>query len=104
MMLPSSREDADSASGIPRHPGPPRMTAPRQTRRRRKYTDESGLPGAFEGETVTRRRFMSGAANGAGAIAVAAVTLPALGFALAPVFKSHAASWQEVGPLSRFTD
>jgi Rieske Fe-S protein len=80
------------------------MTTHRQTRRKRKYTDEAGLPGAFEGETVTRRRFMTGAANGAGAIAVAAATLPALGFALAPVFESHRATWQEVGPLSRYTD
>jgi Rieske Fe-S protein len=70
-----------------------------------KYTEHAGLPGAFEGETVTRRRFMTGIANGAGAIAVAAATLPALGFALAPVFEGRAAAtWQEVGPVSEFTD
>jgi Rieske Fe-S protein len=80
------------------------MTPPRQPQRRPKYTEDRGLPGAYEGETVTRRRFMTGMANGAGAIAAAAAALPALGFALAPVFEDHAASWQEVGPLSRLTD
>ena len=39
------------------------------------------MPGAFEGETVTRRRFMTLTAHGAGAIAVSAFALPALGFA-----------------------
>ena len=34
-----------------------------------KYTARPGIPGAFEGETVTRRRFMTGTAHGAGAIA-----------------------------------
>ena len=32
-----------------------------------KYTLDRQMPGAFEGETVTRRRFMNLAANGAGA-------------------------------------
>jgi menaquinol-cytochrome c reductase iron-sulfur subunit len=62
------------------------------------------VPGAFDGETITRRRFMTGAANTAGAVALAAATLPALGFAIAPVFEHTPDSWQEVGPLSRFTD
>ena len=39
-------------------------------------------PGAFEGETVTRRRFMTLTAHGAGAVAAMAFTLPALGFAV----------------------
>ena len=51
-----------------------------------KYTADRNMPGAFEGETVTRRRFMNLTAQGAGLVAVAAFTLPALGFALAPVF------------------
>jgi menaquinol-cytochrome c reductase iron-sulfur subunit len=62
------------------------------------------MPGAFDGETVTRRRFMTGTAHTAGAVALAAATLPALGFAVAPVFEHTADTWQEVGPLSRFTD
>jgi Rieske Fe-S protein len=67
-----------------------------------KYTADRNVPGAFEGETVTRRRFMVGATNGAGAVAVAAFTLPALGFALAPVFKATPATWQAIGPPSDF--
>jgi Rieske Fe-S protein len=62
------------------------------------------MPGAFEGETVTRRRFMTGVAHGAGGVAAAAFTLPALGFALAPIFKHEAWSWQAVGPVSDFPD
>jgi Rieske Fe-S protein len=46
---------------------------------------------------------MTGAAHTAGAVAAAAFTLPALGFAIAPVFAVTAASWQQVGPVSRFT-
>jgi Rieske Fe-S protein len=62
------------------------------------------MPGAFEGETVTRRRLMNLAANGAGAVAVAAFALPALGFAIAPIFKREQWTWQPVGPPSDFTD
>ena len=47
---------------------------------------------------------MSSAALGAGAIATAAFTLPVLGFAAGPVFDRQSASWQAVGPLSRFTE
>src|SRR5689334_11618230 len=60
------------------------------------------LPGTFEGETVTRRRFMNGVANATGAVAAAAITLPALGFAIGPVFDRAPATWQKIGPLSRF--
>ena len=69
-----------------------------------KYTADRNIPGSFEGETVTRRRFMVGVVNGAGGIAAAAFTLPALGFALAPIFKHQAWSWQAVGPPSDFPD
>jgi Rieske Fe-S protein len=68
-----------------------------------KYTLDRNIPGAFDGETVTRRRFMTGAAHGAGGIAAAAFTLPVLGFALAPVFKVDPnVPWQAVGPPSEF--
>ena len=62
------------------------------------------MPGAYDGETVTRRRFMTGAAHGAGGVAAAAFSLPALGFALAPIFKTQNMPWQSVGPPSEFTD
>jgi menaquinol-cytochrome c reductase iron-sulfur subunit len=62
-----------------------------------KYTADRGVPGAFEGETVTRRRFMTGSAHAAGAIAASAFALPALGFALGPVFEEVESSWEAVG-------
>jgi menaquinol-cytochrome c reductase iron-sulfur subunit len=69
-----------------------------------KYTADRGIPGAFEGETVTRRRFMVGGAHATGAIATAAFLLPALGFALGPIFEEHKARWQPVGPPDEFPD
>jgi menaquinol-cytochrome c reductase iron-sulfur subunit len=81
------------------------MTAPHQPHRKRPaLTEDLQLPGAFEGETVSRRRFMTGTAHTAGAIAAAAFTLPALGFAIGPVFDRAGDSWQEVGPLTHFTE
>jgi quinol---cytochrome c reductase iron-sulfur subunit, bacillus type len=62
------------------------------------------MPGAFEGETVTRRRFMSGVTNGAGAVAAAAFTLPVLGFALGPIFSREPFNWQTIGLPSDFPD
>lgn len=63
----------------------------------RRLTKNLGMPGAFEGETVSRRRFMTGTAHGAGAIAAAAFTLPALGFAFGPIFERPKDTWQEIG-------
>ena len=76
------------------------MADKRKTRSR--YTSDNLIPGAFEGETVTRRRFMTGTAHTAGGVAAAAFTLPALAFALGPVFQSHPARWLAVGPVSDF--
>jgi Rieske Fe-S protein len=69
-----------------------------------KYTEDRGTPGAFEGETVSRRRFMNLTAQGAGGIAVAAFTLPALGFAIGPIFKREPFAWQIIGTPADFTD
>ncbi len=69
-----------------------------------KYTLDRQIPGAFEGETVTRRRFMVGTAHGAGAIAASAFLLPALGFALGPIFEEHKQHWQDVGAVGDFPD
>jgi len=62
------------------------------------------MPGAFEGETVTRRRFMSAVTNGAGGVAAAAFTLPVLGFALGPIFSREPFSWQTIGAPGDFPD
>jgi len=69
-----------------------------------KSAEERGLPGAFEGETVNRRRFMNITAQGAGGIAAAAFTLPALGFALGPIFQREPFSWQIIGTPADFTE
>ena len=62
------------------------------------------MPGSFEGETVTRRRFMNVVTQGSGAVAVLAFTLPALGFALGPLFSREPFAWQTVGTPSDFTE
>ncbi len=68
-----------------------------------KYTADRQIPGAFEGETVTRRRFMTGTVHTAGAVATAAIVLPAAGFALGPVFEEKEQPWQPVGKATDFT-
>jgi menaquinol-cytochrome c reductase iron-sulfur subunit len=68
-----------------------------------KYTLDRGTPGAFEGETVNRRRFMNITAQGAGGIAAASFALPALGFAAGPIFKTTPFQWQIIGTPNDFT-
>jgi menaquinol-cytochrome c reductase iron-sulfur subunit len=71
--------------------------------RKSPYTADRGIAGAFEGETVTRRGLMTGGAMAAGGIATAAFALPALGFALGPLFEdSEPTVWQDVGPESLY--
>ncbi|MFZ0386350.1 MAG: ubiquinol-cytochrome c reductase iron-sulfur subunit [Solirubrobacteraceae bacterium] len=69
-----------------------------------KYTADRQMPGAFEGETVTRRRFMSGVTHGAGGVAAMAFTLPALAFAVGPLFSREPFNWQTVGTPADFTE
>jgi menaquinol-cytochrome c reductase iron-sulfur subunit len=68
-----------------------------------KYTADRNIPGAYAGETVTRRRFMTGSAHAAGAIATSAIALPALGFALGPLFQKKEVRWEAVGAPGEFT-
>ncbi|HEY3189905.1 MAG TPA: Rieske 2Fe-2S domain-containing protein [Solirubrobacteraceae bacterium] len=70
--------------------------------RKSKYTADRGIPGAFEGESVTRRRFMTVSANAAGAVAASAFLLPALGFALGPLFEKKPERWEDVGAIDDF--
>jgi menaquinol-cytochrome c reductase iron-sulfur subunit len=68
-----------------------------------KYTEDRGIAGAFDGETVTRRRMMTLTTHGAGAVAVAAFTLPALGFALGTaLFERPEVTWQPIGKPDDF--
>jgi len=69
-----------------------------------KYTLDRGMPGAFEGETITRRRLMNVGGQTAGIVATASIILPALGFAVGPIFKSTPHRWETVGTESMFTD
>ncbi len=73
------------------------MPDPRKTPKS-KYTADRQMPGAFEGETVTRRRFMTLTAHGAGAVAASAFLLPALGFAAgSAIFERPEVQWETVG-------
>jgi Rieske Fe-S protein len=74
-------------------------------KRKSPYTADRGVPGAFEGETVTRRGLMTGGAMAVGGIASAAFGLPALGFALGPLFeRPEPHRWQDVGPEADFNE
>jgi menaquinol-cytochrome c reductase iron-sulfur subunit len=68
-----------------------------------KYTTDRNIPGAFEGETVTRRRLMVLTTHTAGAVATAAVVLPALGFAAgSAIFERAPVIWTPVGKPEDF--
>jgi menaquinol-cytochrome c reductase iron-sulfur subunit len=67
-----------------------------------------GLPqpepaGYFEGESMSRRRALTVGVQAVGGIAGAIIVLPAVGFALAPIFEKPDEIWESVGPMSRFT-
>jgi len=79
------------------------VPAPRRTPPKPKYTSDRLIPGAFEGETVTRRRAMSLAVHAGGGIAVATFALPALGFAIgSAVFERPPVRWEAVGDPADF--
>jgi menaquinol-cytochrome c reductase iron-sulfur subunit len=52
---------------------------------------------------MTRRTALSISIQAIGGVAVAAVALPAVGFAVAPLFEEEAEPWQVVGPASDFS-
>jgi Rieske Fe-S protein len=53
---------------------------------------------------VTRRRLLGVSAHAAGAVALASVALPALGFAIGPELESRPESWEPIGAPGDFTD
>jgi menaquinol-cytochrome c reductase iron-sulfur subunit len=67
------------------------------------YTADRGMVGAYEGETVTRRALFTGGAMAAGGVATMAFALPALGFALGPIFEDQVPQeYEDVGPEADF--
>jgi hypothetical protein len=77
--------------------------SPEQFDSKSRYTEGRGIAGAFEGETITRRRMMEGTALAVGGIATMAFALPGLGFAVGPLFeKTVPSSWQDVGAEEDF--
>jgi menaquinol-cytochrome c reductase iron-sulfur subunit len=67
----------------------------------------NGLPtpdpaGYFSGESMTRRSVLSIGVQAVGGVAVAAVALPAVGFAVAPLFEEQSEPWQAVGATTDF--
>lgn len=66
-----------------------------------------GLPemkpvGYFEGESMTRRKVFTIAGQALGGAAGAVIVLPALGFAVAPIFDKPDETWQAVGSTEDF--
>ncbi len=59
-------------------------------------------PGYFEGESMTRRKALNVAVQAVGGVAGAVIVLPAVGFAVAPIFDQPEERWESVGPVGRF--
>jgi menaquinol-cytochrome c reductase iron-sulfur subunit len=68
-----------------------------------KSLDKADPAGYFQGESMTRRTALTIGVQAVGGVAVAAVALPAVGFAVAPLFEEEKSPWQPVGPISDFT-
>jgi quinol---cytochrome c reductase iron-sulfur subunit, bacillus type len=60
-------------------------------------------PGYFPGESMTRRRALEVAVQAVGGVAVGAIALPAIGFAIAPIFHRGKERWEAVGQVDDFT-
>ncbi|HMI80628.1 MAG TPA: ubiquinol-cytochrome c reductase iron-sulfur subunit, partial [Solirubrobacterales bacterium] len=61
-------------------------------------------PGYFEGESMTRRAVFTVASQAIGGLAAAGIVLPAVGFAVAPIFHRGKERWEAVGPVSDFVE
>jgi Rieske Fe-S protein len=60
-------------------------------------------PGYFEGESMTRRTVFGLGVQAAGGVAVGVIALPAVGFALAPIFDNPEETWEGVGSPDDFS-
>ncbi|MDP9227994.1 MAG: ubiquinol-cytochrome c reductase iron-sulfur subunit [Actinomycetota bacterium] len=68
-----------------------------------KRLEKADPAGYFEGESITRRNAFTIAVQALGGVAGLAVALPAVGFALAPLFEEEGDHWQAVGAAAEFT-
>jgi menaquinol-cytochrome c reductase iron-sulfur subunit len=55
-------------------------------------------PGYFEGESMTRRTVFGLGVQAVGGVAAGVIALPAVGFAIAPIFDNPEETWSGVGP------
>ncbi len=53
---------------------------------------------------MSRRKALTVAGQAVGGLAGAIIVLPAVGFAIAPIFDKPEERWESVGPTSRFTE
>jgi menaquinol-cytochrome c reductase iron-sulfur subunit len=65
---------------------------------------EAGMPEPDEGDRFPRSKFLEGATLGLGAAIGGLVTVPALGFAVAPAFLHQKTHNVDLGPLSDFAE
>jgi menaquinol-cytochrome c reductase iron-sulfur subunit len=63
---------------------------------------EAHPAGYFEGESMTRRKVFTVASQAIGGAAGAVIVLPALGFAMAPIFDRPEELWEAVGTPDEF--
>src|SRR6476469_680007 len=81
----SDKQNGAEASGRPERPAPE-------------------PPGYFEGESMTRRKAFTVAVQGIGGRGGAEIVLPAVGFAVAPIFHRGKERWEAVGPVNDFVE
>jgi menaquinol-cytochrome c reductase iron-sulfur subunit len=68
-----------------------------------KSLEKAEPAGYFEGESMTRRTAFTVGVQALGAAAGAVIVLPAIGFAVAPLFEQEDEPWQAVGATSDFS-
>ena len=67
-------------------------------------TGEAGMPGPEPGERFPRSVFLEGATLGLGTVIAGIVTVPIVGFSIAPVFQHPHHDEVDLGPISNFPE
>ena len=67
-------------------------------------TGEAGMPGPEPGERFPRSVFLEGATLGLGAVIAGVVTVPIVGFSIAPVFQHPHHDEIDLGPITNFKE